>query len=311
MKVVEHVSESAGGVSRDSVNGSAEVRRSGLQNNTAAPVSRRSPDLIIDSSRWTGLEVHDLWAHRELFYFLAWRDVKVRYKQTLLGAAWAILQPLLTMVVFTLLFGQLAHVPSEGEPYAIFSYAGLLPWNFFTSALTNSSNSLVTSSSLITKVYFPRLLVPTAAVGAALVDIAIASLMLFVIMPIYSVGFHASLILFIPLVALTALTAAAVGIWTSALNVKYRDIRYALPFAIQILMFLTPVIYPISFVPERWRWVLRLNPLSGIIEGFRDAIFGRSFNWNGLLISTVITFALLAAAAYIFRRMEQEFADII
>ena len=311
MKVVEHVSESAGGVSRDSVNGSAEVRRSGLQNNTAAPVSRRSPDLIIDSSRWTGLEVHDLWAHRELFYFLAWRDVKVRYKQTLLGAAWAILQPLLTMVVFTLLFGQLAHVPSEGEPYAIFSYAGLLPWNFFTSALTNSSNSLVTSTNLITKVYFPRLLVPTAAVGAALVDIAIASLMLFVIMPIYSVGFHASLILFIPLVALTALTAAAVGIWTSALNVKYRDIRYALPFAIQILMFLTPVIYPISFVPERWRWVLRLNPLSGIIEGFRDAIFGRSFNWNGLLISTVITFALLAAAAYIFRRMEQEFADII
>ena len=311
MKVVERVSESAGGVSRDSVNGSAEVRRSGLQNNTAVPVSRRSPDLIIDSSRWTGLELHDLWAHRELFYFLAWRDVKVRYKQTLLGAAWAILQPLLTMVVFTLLFGKLAHVPSEGEPYAIFSYAGLLPWNFFTSALTNSSNSLVTSTSLITKVYFPRLLVPTAAVGAALVDIAIASLMLFVIMPIYSVGFHASLILFIPLVALTALTAAAVGIWTSALNVKYRDIRYALPFAIQILMFLTPVIYPVSFVPERWRWVLRLNPLSGIIEGFRDAIFGRSFNWNGLLISTVITFALLAAAAYIFRRMEQEFADII
>lgn len=311
MKVVECVSESAGGVSRDSVNGSAEVRRSGLQNNTAVPVSRRSPDLIIDSSRWTGLELHDLWAHRELFYFLAWRDVKVRYKQTLLGAAWAILQPLLTMVVFTLLFGKLAHVPSEGEPYAIFSYAGLLPWNFFTSALTNSSNSLVTSTSLITKVYFPRLLVPTAAAGAALVDIAIASLMLFVIMPIYGVGFHASLILFIPLVALTALTAAAVGIWTSALNVKYRDIRYALPFAIQILMFLTPVIYPVSFVPERWRWVLRLNPLSGIIEGFRDAIFGRSFNWNGLLISTVITFALLAAAAYIFRRMEQEFADII
>jgi lipopolysaccharide transport system permease protein len=311
LKVVECVSESAGGVSRDSVNGSAEVRRSGLQNNTAVPVSRRSPDLIIDSSRWTGLELHDLWAHRELFYFLAWRDVKVRYKQTLLGAAWAILQPLLTMVVFTLLFGKLAHVPSEGEPYAIFSYAGLLPWNFFTSALTNSSNSLVTSTSLITKVYFPRLLVPTAAAGAALVDIAIASLILFVIMPIYGVGFHASLILFIPLVALTALTAAAVGIWTSALNVKYRDIRYALPFAIQILMFLTPVIYPVSFVPERWRWVLRLNPLSGIIEGFRDAIFGRSFNWNGLLISTVITFALLAAAAYIFRRMEQEFADII
>jgi lipopolysaccharide transport system permease protein len=252
-----------------------------------------------------------LWAHRDLFYFLAWRDVKVRYKQTALGAAWAILQPLITMVVFTLLFGRLARVPSEGEPYAIFSYAGLLPWNFFTSAITNSSNSLVTSTNLITKVYFPRLLVPTAAVGAALVDIAIASLLLFVIMPIYGVGFHASLILFIPLVALTASTAAAVGIWTSALNVKYRDVRYALPFAIQILMFLTPIIYPVNFVPERWRWMLRLNPLSGIIEGFRDAIFGRPFNWNGLLISTVVTLMLLTAAAYMFRRMEQEFADVI
>lgn len=270
------------------------------------------PVIAIDGGRrWSGLELADLWAHRDLFYFLAWRDVKVRYKQTLLGAAWAILQPLLTMVVFTLLFGKLAHIPSEGEPYAIFSYAGLLPWNFFTAAVTNSSNSLVTSTNLITKVYFPRLLVPSAAVGAALVDIAIASLMLFVIMPIYGVGFHPSLILFVPLVVLTALTAAAVGIWTSALNVKYRDIRYALPFAIQILMFLTPVIYPVSFLPERWRWVLGLNPLSGIIEGFRDAIFSHPINWNGLLISTLITFALLAAAACIFRRMEDEFADVI
>ena len=270
------------------------------------------PVLTIDSRRnWWDLELRDLWNHRELFYFLAWRDVKVRYKQTALGVTWAILQPLLTMVVFTLLFGRLAGVPSEGQPYAIFAYAGLLPWNFFTSAVTNSSNSLVLSTNLITKVYFPRLLVPTAAVGAALVDIAIASLILFVLMPIYGVGFHASLILFVPLVALTAVTAAAVGIWSSALNVKYRDIRYALPFAIQIMMFLTPVIYPVTFVPPRWRWVLRLNPLSGIIEGFRDAIFGRPFNWNGLLISIVITLALLAAAVCLFRWMEEEFADVI
>jgi lipopolysaccharide transport system permease protein len=272
----------------------------------------RKPVITIEGShRWPGLELRDLWAHRELFYFLAERDVKVRYKQTLLGATWAILQPLLTMVVFTLLFGKLARVPSEGAPYAIFSYAGLLPWNFFTAAVTNSSNSLVTSTNLITKVYFPRLLVPAAAVGAALVDIAIASLMLFVILPIYGVGFHASLILFIPLVALTALTAAAFGIWTSALNVKYRDIRYALPFAIQTLMFLTPVIYPVSFLPGRWQWVLRINPLSGFIEGFRAAILGRPFNWNGVAISTLITFALLAAAACIFRWMEDEFADVI
>ncbi len=176
-------------------------------------------------------------------------------------------------------------MPSEGQPYAIFSYAGLLPWNFFSTALTNCSNSLVTSNNLITKVYFPRILVPTAAVGAALVDIAIASVMLLAMMPIYGVGFHASLLMLIPLIGLTALTAAALGIWTAALNVKYRDIRYALPFLIQLLMFLTPVIYPISFLPARWRWVLRLNPLSGIIEGFRDAIFGRSFNWSGLAVS--------------------------
>jgi lipopolysaccharide transport system permease protein len=280
-------------------------------NESASALPRKPVIMIGGSRRWPNLELRELWAHRELFYILAQRDVKVRYKQTFLGAAWAILQPLLSMVVFTLLFGKLARVPSEGEPYAIFSYAGLLVWNFFTAAVTNSSNSLVTSTSLITKVYFPRLLVPTAAVGAALVDIAIASLILFVIMPICGVGFHATLILFIPLVALTAFAAAAFGIWTSALNVKYRDIRYALPFAIQLLMFLTPVIYPVSFLPERWRWLLRLNPLSGIIEGFREAIFGRPFNWNELAISAVITFGLLAAAACIFRRMEDEFADVI
>ena len=280
--------------------------------------SERSPVLVIESKRAIGLELRDfglelrdLWAHRDLFYFLAWRDVKVRYQQAVLGSAWAILQPLISMVVFTLLFGRLTHVPSEGQPYAIFSYAGLLPWNFFTTAVTNSSNSLVGSSNLITKVYFPRLIVPTAAVGAALVDVAIASLMLFALMPIYGIGFHASLIMLIPLIALTALAAAAFGIWTSALNVKYRDIRYALPFAIQIMMFLTPVIYPVSLLPERWRWVLRMNPLSGVIEGFRDAIFGRHFNWSGLGISTAVTFMLLFAAAWIFRRMEQEFADVI
>ena len=187
---IERVLEPDRGIGRNSVNGAAELLRGSVEDGPPASKIGQLPALIIDSSRWMGLELRDLWAHRELFYFLAWRDVKVRYKQTALGAAWAILQPLITMVVFTLLFGRLARVPSEGEPYAIFSYAGLLPWNFFTAAVTNSSNSLVTSTNLITKVYFPRLLVPTAAVGAALVDIAIASLMLFVIMPIYGVRFH-------------------------------------------------------------------------------------------------------------------------
>ena len=308
---MERLLEPAEGINPDLPNVSGERSLDYVQDAVLPPVTGRSPVLVIDRNRSIGLELRDLWAHRELFYFLAWRDVKVRYKQTALGASWAILQPLISMVVFTMIFGRLAHVPSEGEPYAIFSYAGLLPWNFFTTAVTNSSNSLVTNTNLITKVYFPRLLVPTAAVGAALVDIAIASMMLFGIMPIYGVGFHASLIMLVPLAALTALTAAALGIWTSALNVKYRDVRYALPFAIQILMFLTPVIYPVSFLPGRWRWVLRLNPLSGIIEGFRDAIFGRPFNWNGLALSALITLGLLLAAACIFNRMEEEFADVI
>jgi lipopolysaccharide transport system permease protein len=273
--------------------------------------NQRSAVLIIGASQSMGLELRDLWAHRDLFYFLAWRDVKVRYKQTALGAIWAILQPLLTMIVFTFLFGKVARVPSEGQPYAIFSYAGLLPWNFFTTAVTTSSNSLVNSTNLITKVYFPRLLVPTAAVAAALVDLGIASLILLVIMPIYGVQLHSSLIMLLPLVALTAMAAAAVGTFTSALNVKYRDIRHALPFAIQLWMFLTPVIYPVSFLPQRWQWIIRLNPLSGIIEGFRAAIFGYAFNWDGLAVSSAITIGLLLTAAYSFRHMEQEFADVI
>jgi len=271
----------------------------------------KGPSLIIEAGRRTGLELDNLWAHRDLFYILVWRDIKVRYKQTILGAAWAVLQPLFGMVVFTFLFGRLARVPSEGEPYAIFSYAGLLPWNFFATAVTFGSNSLVSTSNLITKVYFPRILVPTAALGAALLDMSIAAVILLVMMPICGVSYHLSLLLLIPLSALTALTAAAIAIWTAALNVKYRDIRYALPFAIQMLMFLTPVIYPVTFLPTRWRWLLRLNPLSGIIEGFRSAIFGRPFDFIGLAVSILMICLLLVASTYVFRRMEDDFADII
>jgi lipopolysaccharide transport system permease protein len=276
-----------------------------------ASEKRPASVLIIERDHRPSLELRELWAHRDLFLILAWRDIKVRYKQTLLGAAWAIIQPVIGMIVFTMLFGKLARMPSEGEPYAIFAYAGLLPWNFFTAAVTNGSNSLVASSSLITKVYFPRLLVPTAALGAALVDLGIASAVLIIMMPFYGVRFHVTLLLFVPLVALLGLTAAAFTIWTSALNVKYRDIRYALPFAIQILMFLTPIIYPVSFLPERWRWLLQLNPLSGVIEGFRSVIFGRSINIGGLTASVFLSFALLGGAIFVFRKMEDEFADII
>lgn len=271
-----------------------------------------TPLLVIrGGGRWRGFELRDLWAHRDLFYFLAWRDVKVRYKQTVLGIAWAVLQPLLTMVIFTVLFGRLAHVPSDGAPYAVFSYAGLLPWNFFNTAVGNSGNSLVGNANLITKVYFPRLVIPGAAVGAALVDFMIAAALLFLMMVAYGVAFTPRLLMFPVLTLLATTVALGTGMWTSALNVKYRDVRYALPFALQVWMFVTPIIYPVSFVPERWRWLLRLNPLTGIIEGFRDAIFGRPFDWPGLAGSALLAAALLVYAAYSFRRMELEFADII
>jgi lipopolysaccharide transport system permease protein len=300
------------------IDSASESVAAGLAPENPAPASARAaglperPLIVIEGGgKWTGFDLGSLWVYRELFYFLAWRDVKVRYKQTLLGAAWAILQPFMTMVVFTLLFGKLAHVPSDGEPYAIFSYAGLLPWNFFSSAIGNSGNSLVGNSNLITKVYFPRLVIPGAAVGAALVDFTIASAILFAMMPWYGVPFTAHLLMFPVLALMTTLAAAGVGMWMSALNVKYRDVRYALPFLIQIWMYVTPVIYPLNFIPARWRWALRLNPLSGIIEGFRDAIFGRPFDWAQLALSAATILATLAYAAYAFRRMEREFADVI
>jgi lipopolysaccharide transport system permease protein len=271
-----------------------------------------TPLVTIEGGRWwIGFGLPDLWAHRELLYFLAWRDIKVRYKQTVLGAAWAILQPLMTMAVFTILFGRLARLPTDGEPYPIFSYLGLLPWNFFVMAVTNSTNSLVANNNLITKVYFPRLIIPMAAVGAALVDLAIASAVLLLILPWCGIGFHPGLLMLLPLVMITAVFAAGVGAWSAAMNVKYRDVRYVLPFAIQTLMFLTPIIYPISFVPLGWRWMLNLNPLSGIVQGFRDAVCGRPLHWSALTVSCSASLAMALFAAFVFREMEREFADII
>jgi lipopolysaccharide transport system permease protein len=261
--------------------------------------------------RWVGLGLRDLSAHRELLYFLAWRDIKVRYKQTVLGAAWAILQPLMTMVVFTILFGRLARLPTDGEPYPIFSYVALLPWNFFVIAVTNSSSSLVANNNLITKVYFPRLIIPAAAVCAALVDLTFASAVLLLILPWYGIGFHSSLLMLLPLVVITALLATGVGSWCAAMNVKYRDVRYVLPFAIQLLMFLTPIIYPISFVPLRWRWVFDFNPLSAIIQGFRDAVCGRPLHGMALTASFFAACAMALFAVFTFRQMERDFADVI
>jgi lipopolysaccharide transport system permease protein len=267
--------------------------------------------MIGPGRRWAGIDLRELWQYRDLFHFLMWRDVKVRYKQTFLGVTWAVLQPLLTMAIFTLLFGRLARVPSDGQPYAIFVYAGLLPWNFFASAVTASSNSLVGNAALITKVYFPRLVIPGAAVGAGLVDLAIAGVILVVMGFYYHLGAGAHLLMVAPLIALTTVFAVAAGLWTSAMNVKYRDVRYALPFVIQIWMYVTPVIYPITFLPPHWRWAVMLNPLSGIIEGFRSAIFNQPFNWSGLGLAAAIIAASFAYAALEFRRMERTFADVI
>ncbi len=244
---------------------------------------------------------------------MIWRDVKVRYKQTALGVAWALIQPLFTMLIFTIFFGRLAGLDerTQGIPYPLFAYAALLPWTFFSNAITNSSNSLIGSSHLITKVYFPRMIIPGSAVGAGLVDFAIAFVVFIGLMFYYGVAPTWNMLMLLPVLALTTLLALGVGTWMSALNVKYRDIRYALPFMLQLWMFASPIIYPISLVPEKWRWVLALNPLTGIIEGFRSVLLGLRFDWTALASSAAITLVVLVFSAYLFRRMEKRFADII
>lgn len=256
--------------------------------------------------------VRELWVYRELLVFLVWRDIKVRYKQTLLGAAWAILQPLLTTLVFTLFFGVLAGVGSDGVPYPVFAYAGLLPWTFFANSVTQSSNSLVGNANLITKVYFPRIIIPSAAVGAGLVDFAIAFVVLVGLMIYYRVSVTWGALM-LPVLALhLTLFSIAIGMWLSALNVKYRDIRFVLPFLIQLWMFVSPVIYPASMIPEQWRWLMLLNPLTGIVENFRAALFvQKQFEWVSLGISMASTVLMLLYSIYSFRRMEKHFADVI
>lgn len=270
------------------------------------------PLVVIEPNKVWGIgELKDLWAFRELLYFLTWRDVKVRYKQTELGIAWAIIQPLFTMVIFTLFFGRLAGVPSDNVPYPIFAYAGLLAWTFFANAITSSGNSLVGSANLITKVYFPRLIIPGAAVVGGLVDFAIAFVVLAILMIFYGVGITWNILMFPVLVVLTTLLALGVGMWMSALNVKYRDVRFALPFLVQLWMFVSPVIYPASFLPAKFRWILVLNPMTGIIEGYRASLFGRPFDWAAIGVSALITLVILIYASYAFRRMEKIFADIV
>ncbi len=266
---------------------------------------------IAPSRGWVALNLADVWANRELLYFLTWRDIKIRYKQTALGALWALIQPLFPMLIFTLFFGRLAKMPSDGIPYSVFAFAALLPWTYFASAVGNSSNSVVGSSNLITRVYFPRMIIPASAVLAALVDFAIAFVLLGCLMLWHHIPPTLSMLVLLPLIALVTLLALAIGMLLAGLTVKYRDLRYALPFVIQLWMFATPVIYPASLVPAKWRWVLALNPLTGIIEGFRSSLFARRFDWGSLAFSALFTVFMLIYAAYAFRRQERIFADLI
>ncbi|MBA2670878.1 MAG: ABC transporter permease [Gemmatimonadetes bacterium] len=267
---------------------------------------------IRPSKGWVRPNLRELWQYRELVYFLIWRDVKVRYKQTALGASWAIIQPFFTMVVFSLFFGRLAGVPSDGVPYPIFSFAALVPWTFFANGLNQSANSLVASQNLLKKVYFPRLAIPIATVVAGVVDFVLAFLVLLAMMVYYGIVPTVNVI-WLPLFLLLALvTALGAGLWLAALNVLYRDVRYAVAFLVQFWLFATPIAYPSSLLDEPWRTVYALNPMVGVVEGFRWALLGTEARPGSMAaVSAVAALALLVGGLYYFRRMEKTFADVV
>jgi lipopolysaccharide transport system permease protein len=274
----------------------------------AVPVVRIEP-----SRGWVALRLAELWQYRELLYFLAWRDVKIRYKQTALGATWAIIQPLFNMVVFSFIFGKLAKIPSDGVPYPIFSYVAQLPWGFFSTALGLSSNSLVGSSNLIKKVYFPRLTIPIATVLSGLVDFGVAFLVLIGLMVYYHIVPTVNII-FLPFFLLLAIvTSLGVGLWFSALNVQYRDVKYVVPFITQLWMYISPVVYPTSLMPAKWKLLYAVNPMAGVIEGFRWALLGGKYPPPGPMMAVSVTAAILilVGGAFYFRRMEKTFADVV
>ena len=271
-----------------------------------------TPHVLIKSEEsGVQLNLQDLWAYRELLYFLTLRDIKVRYKQTVMGAAWVIIQPLMTMLIFNLVFSKFARLDTKDIPYPVFAYSGLLLWTFFSNSVTSGTYSLVNNSHLVTKVYFPRAFIPSAAVGAGLVDLLIASLILIALAIYYGINPSWNLALLPLFVLLAAMLALGTGILVSALTVKYRDLRHALPFIMQFWMFASPVIYPSTIVPENWRWILLANPMTGVLEGFRAALVGQNFDWNLILISAIVATILLAVAFYVFRALEDTFADVI
>lgn len=270
------------------------------------------PLVVIESSKsWSALDFHEVWRYRELLYFLTLRDIQVRYKQTLLGVSWVLFQPLLTTVVFTIFLGILIRVPSEGTPYVLFVYVGLLPWTFFSAAIISSSNSLVNNAPLITKVYFPRSILPVSSVAARLLDLAIAFIVLICLMVYYRVALTWAILLLPVLVALITLLALGVGMVTSAINVKYRDVGVLIPVLLQLWMYASPVVYPVSLVPARWQRIYEWNPLVGLLGNFRAAALGGQIDWSALAWSICVIAALTVYAAFLFRRMETHFADIV
>jgi lipopolysaccharide transport system permease protein len=283
---------------------------------SVAPTSFKVEDVpllrITPSAGWVSLKLHELWEYRELLYFLVWRDIKVRYKQTTLGVAWAIIQPFLTMVVFSVFFGRLAKIPSDGVPYPVFSYAALVPWTFFAHGLTHASNSLVGSANLIKKIYFPRLAVPISSVTSGIVDFVLAFTVLLGMMLYYGIVPTINVLWLPALLLLALLTSLGVGLWLSAMNVQFRDVRYVVPFLTQFWLFATPIAYPSSLLPEPWRTLYGLNPMVGVVEGFRWALLGTNTAPGPIIIvSVLITLALLLGGAFYFRRLERTFADIV
>jgi lipopolysaccharide transport system permease protein len=273
---------------------------------------QKSVELVLKPhSGWQPIDLGELWLRRELFQFLVWRDIKIRYKQTVLGGLWAVLQPLLPMIIFTLFFGRLAGIQTDGPPYPLFTYSGLVLWTFFANAVSQSSNSLVGNQALVSKVYFPRIFIPLASIGALLLDLLISLVLLFALMAYYdwpvSVGCLA-----VPFYLVgTLLASSGLGLILSALNVRFRDVKYAVPFFIQMGLFVSPVIYPLQYIPPQYQLLLGLNPMSGMIVGFRHSLLGGPVNWPLIAISTATSLGLFVAGLFIFRRTERRFADII
>ena len=271
------------------------------------------PTTIVQPRRaFWNLELRELWEYRELLFFLVWRDVKVRYKQTALGVAWAVLQPLLATLIFSIFFGRLARMPSDGVPYPVFAYVAMVPWQYFANALTESSNSLVASQNVIKKVYFPRLIIPLGSVIAGLVDFCFAFIVLIGMMYHYGIAPSRSIFLFPVFLLLAIATALAAGLWLSALNVQFRDVKHTIPFLTQFWMFMTPVVYPASLVPPRWRMLYGLNPMAGVVDGFRWSILGKAGHPGPMIwVSAAAVVILLAGGFLYFRKMETSFADIV